>query len=238
MGKCSYRLSEAKLAMNDPLWYKIIVEHEVRSRPRVTYTKSATVHFNSDLDRVRFEGRLLPKVGVVVGSVKWTQMNFCWAVLVMKVYPEKHRLCQGHQPFWICELLLVYRSLQRATSLIHTSEIKFLHNLLSIVLVLIFINVTTLIMLLLFLEQVPERPTCSMRGTWCPPAPRWWSLVYVLLQVTENSTWLNQVIYPRWLYPFNWKYQRIFGIICVKCNRNEFIFRLFLTCLVHEKRKC
>jgi len=40
------------------------------------------------------------------------------------------------------------------TSLIHTSEINVLLNLLSIILVLIFVNVKTLIMLMLFVEQV------------------------------------------------------------------------------------
>ena len=53
----------------------------------------------------------------------------------------------------------MYRLLQRATSLIHTSEIKILHNLTSIILVLIFVNVKTLIMLILFLEQARGRPT-------------------------------------------------------------------------------
>jgi len=46
--------------------------------------------------------------------------------------------------------------MQRATSLVHTSEIKMLLNLPLIILVLtieIFRNVKTLIMLMLFLEQ-------------------------------------------------------------------------------------
>nr|XP_026692192.1 zonadhesin-like isoform X3 [Ciona intestinalis] len=62
MGKCNYRLSETLLDQNDPRWYKIIVEHEVRSKPIVSYTKSATVHFNGGTDKVRFEKRLLPKI--------------------------------------------------------------------------------------------------------------------------------------------------------------------------------
>jgi len=33
----------------------------------------------------------------------------------------------------------------------------------------------TLIMLLSFLEQARGRPTCSLRATWGPRAPRWWS---------------------------------------------------------------
>jgi len=64
-----------------------------------------------------------------------------------------------------------------AIRFIHTSEIKFLLNLLSIILALIFVNVKTLIMLMLFLEQVRGRPTWSLRATWCPRAPRWWRLV-------------------------------------------------------------
>ena len=52
--------------------------------------------------------------------------------------------------------------MRRATSLIHTSEIKILLHLPSIILVLIFVNVKTLIMLMLFLQQVRGRP--SARG--------------------------------------------------------------------------
>jgi len=43
--------------------------------------------------------------------------------------------------------------MRRATSLIHTAEINMLLNLPSIILVLILVNVKTLIMLMLFLEQ-------------------------------------------------------------------------------------
>jgi len=50
---------------------------------------------------------------------------------------------RSHQPFWNCELLLVYRLMRRATSFIHTSEIKILFSLLSIIFILIFINVKT-----------------------------------------------------------------------------------------------
>jgi len=46
--------------------------------------------------------------------------------------------------------------MRRATSLIHTSETKVLLNLPSIILVLIFVNVKTLIMLMLFLEEARE----------------------------------------------------------------------------------
>jgi len=62
----------------------------------------------------------------------------------------------------------------RATSLIHTSEIKILLNLPSIILVLMFVNVKTLIMLISYLEQARERPTCSLQATWCPRGPPWW----------------------------------------------------------------
>ena len=47
----------------------------------------------------------------------------------------------------------MYQLMQGATSLIYTSEIKVLLNLLSIISVLIFINVKALIMLMSFLEQ-------------------------------------------------------------------------------------
>jgi len=52
--------------------------------------------------------------------------------------------------------------MRRAISLICISEIKILLNLPSIILVLIFVNVKTLIMLMLFLKQARGRP--SARG--------------------------------------------------------------------------
>ena len=55
----------------------------------------------------------------------------------------------------------MHRSVRRATSLIHISEIKIVHNLPSIILVLIFVYVNTLIMLMLFLEQARGRRTAS-----------------------------------------------------------------------------
>ena len=55
--------------------------------------------------------------------------------------------------------------MRRATSLIHTSEIKILLNLPSI---LIFVTVKALIMLMLFLEKARGRPTWSLRATWRP----------------------------------------------------------------------
>jgi len=85
---------------------------------------------------------------------------------------------KGHQPFWKCELLLLYRLIRRAISLIHIFEIKILLNLLSIILVLIFVNVKALIMLILFLEQAHGRPTWSLQATWCPRTPCWWPLGY------------------------------------------------------------
>jgi len=57
--------------------------------------------------------------------------------------------------------------MRRATSLIQTSEIKILLSLPSIILFLIFVNVKTLIMLMLFLEQARGRPTWSL---WKPGA--------------------------------------------------------------------
>ena len=63
--------------------------------------------------------------------------------------------------------------MQRATRLMHTSEIKILLNLPSIILVLIFVNVKTLIILMLFLEQARGRPTLPLRAAWCSRAPRW-----------------------------------------------------------------
>jgi len=53
----------------------------------------------------------------------------------------------------------MYRLMRRAASLIHTSEIKNLLNLSSIMFVLIFVNVKTLIRLILFLEQADLVPT-------------------------------------------------------------------------------
>ena len=63
--------------------------------------------------------------------------------------------------------------MRRATSLIQACEIKILLNLLLIILVLMFVNVKTLIMLILFLEQARWRPTWSLRATWCPRATHW-----------------------------------------------------------------
>jgi len=59
------------------------------------------------------------------------------------------------------------------TSLIQTSEIKILLNLRSIILVLIFVNVKTITMLTLFLQQARGRPTWSLRATWYAREPRW-----------------------------------------------------------------
>jgi len=87
---------------------------------------------------------------------------------------------RGHQPFWNCDLLLVYRLMRRATSLIQTYEIKILLNLPSVILVLIFVNVKTLIMLMLFSEQTRGRRTLSLRAARCPRAPRWWPLMYLV----------------------------------------------------------
>jgi len=67
--------------------------------------------------------------------------------------------------------------MQTATGLIHTSEIKILFYLLSISLVLIFVNVKTVIMLMLLLEQSRGRPTWPLLATWRPRAPRWWPLL-------------------------------------------------------------
>ena len=80
---------------------------------------------------------------------------------------------RGHQPFWNCELLLVHRLMRRATSFMHTFEIKILLNLPLIIWVLI--------MLMIFLEPARGRPTWSLRATWCPRAPRWWPPGYRLL---------------------------------------------------------
>jgi len=60
--------------------------------------------------------------------------------------------------------------MRRATSLMHTFEIKNMFNLSVIMLLklMTFICVEALILLLLFLEQARGRPTWSVRATWCP----------------------------------------------------------------------
>ena len=95
---------------------------------------------------------------------------FSFAQSPAKRHWSAARLSQirGDQPFCNCELLLVYRLIRRATSLMHTSEIKILLNLPLIIRVLI--------MLMLFLEQARGRPTWSLRATLCPRAPCWWRL--------------------------------------------------------------
>jgi len=92
----------------------------------------------------------------------------------------ERRYTKGHQPFWNCELFLVYRLMRRYTSLIHASETKILLNLPSIILVLILVNVKTLIMLMSFLKQTRGRPRWSLRATCRPRAPRWWPLRYTM----------------------------------------------------------
>jgi len=69
-----------------------------------------------------------------------------------------------HTP--LSELFLVYRLMRRATGLMQTSEIQILLNLPAIILVMIFVNVKTSIMLMLFLEQAHGRPTWSLQATW------------------------------------------------------------------------
>jgi len=109
-----------------------------------------------------------------------THLQVQWKNACQSHRPSRYFLVygRGHQPFWNYELLLVYRLMRRATSLIQSSEIKMLLHLPSIILELIFVNVKTMIMLTLFLEQARGRPTWSLRATWCPRAPRWWPLVY------------------------------------------------------------
>jgi len=95
-----------------------------------------------------------------------TETN-CFSTRQQKSSHEGIAWCRSGVPdlfetasYFLCtELLLVYRFMWRATSLIHTSK-KNLLNLLSIIFVLIFVNVKTLIMLMLFLEQARGRPTC------------------------------------------------------------------------------
>jgi len=41
---------------------------------------------------------------------------------------------------------------------------------------MMLIYVMILIILMLFSKQVRGRPTWSLRATWCPRAPCWWSL--------------------------------------------------------------
>jgi len=55
--------------------------------------------------------------------------------------------------------------MRRATSSIHTSEIKILLNILLITLVLTFINVESLIMLMLFLAAGYLHGPCGQPGT-------------------------------------------------------------------------
>ena len=70
--------------------------------------------------------------------------------------------------------LFVYRLMRRTTSLMRTSEIKFLFNSSSSILELIFVNVKPLIMLMLFSEQTRGWTACTLRATWCQRAPLWW----------------------------------------------------------------
>jgi len=81
--------------------------------------------------------------------------------------------------------------MRRATTAWYTFLVKNLLNLPSVILVLIFVNVKTLIMLILFLEQASGRPTWSLRATWCPWALRWWLLVYTFGCTCFTYTALN-----------------------------------------------
>ena len=107
---------------------------------------------------------------------KWRKTTTKWTVRQMAIL-----VAILHQPFRNCKLLLVYQWMRRATSLIHTSEIKILRNLPSVIAVVTFVNVKTLIMFILFLEQARGWPPWSLRVTWCPQAPRWWPLLYCML---------------------------------------------------------
>ena len=80
---------------------------------------------------------------------------------------------QGHfVPSRVCELLLVYRLMRRATGLIHIRytllKLKFCSICLQFILLFIFVNVKTLVMLMSFLQQARGRPTWSLRATRCP----------------------------------------------------------------------
>jgi len=75
--------------------------------------------------------------------------------------------------------------MRRATSLIHTSEIKILLNLPLIILVLIFVNVKALTMLMLFLEQTRGHHS----GDPCPTvSPYSKTFVYSIRTDVVNQT--------------------------------------------------
>jgi len=99
-------------------------------------------------------------------SLRLTQLT-----LVLRNY------CRGHQSFWNCELLLVYWLMRRATTLIHTSEIKNFAQFTFNYVCIDFVKVRTLIMLMSFLKQAQRQLTWFLRATWCPQAPScWWPL--------------------------------------------------------------
>jgi len=98
-------------------------------------------------------------------------------------------LIRSHQAFWNCELHLVYRLMRRATSLIHTSEVKILLNLPSIILVLIFVNVKALIMLMSFLEQAQGHHVGD-------PGLEFFTLFDYIFNTLQVSHWVVQFTHP------------------------------------------
>jgi len=104
---------------------------------------------------------------------------------------------RDHQPFCNCELLLVYRLKRRATSLMHTSTIKSLLNLPPIILVLIFVNVKTLIMLTLFLEQARGHHVGDPRSKYSNSTSQCFFRRYVTISFKQAITEPNEQFFTK-----------------------------------------
>ena len=130
---------------------------------------------HQDIESVFFKKT---KQGAYSGALRDDLIFYLVSRRARRRRPRKLLYSRDHQRFWNWELLLVHRLMRRATSLIQTNEINILLNLPSVILVLIFVNVKTLIMLMLFSERARGRLTWSLRATWCPRTPCWWPLQF------------------------------------------------------------
>ena len=105
------------------------------------------MHFKHEQPQV-----LSPDTNVPNGMIQQTE-EATNVLLVYRLNQRAFSISTQNQRAFSISLVLVYRLMRRDTSLIHTSEIQMSFNLSLIILELIFVNVKTLIMRSLFLEQ-------------------------------------------------------------------------------------
>jgi len=92
--------------------------------------------------------------------------------------------------------------MRRATSLVHISEIKFLLNLPSIILLLIFVNAKKFIMLMLYLEQARGHHVgdpCYKLSQTNPPSKRIIARQYKVsdCEATIRKVWAKREVFHK-----------------------------------------